>query len=228
MKPIDRPLPEIAYIVARSVPGGVIGCENRLPWKLRTDMQFFRSITTDHVIIMGRKTYESLGRPLPNRLNIVLSRNGGEDQDNLIWANSKEMALYLADFYSISKDKDRIMVIGGQKIYEVFQDLFTKIYLTEVFCNIDCGDAFFKVGFNKREWNTIENKNYPISEGDEFPFMISVLEKRRKYVRHRDISDFYVNNFVEKVGRNLPKLEENLRILTNKPEKQILLPLAAA
>ena len=68
-------MPPVCFIVARSLGGSVIGCEGRLPWKLKTDLARFRSLTSRHAVIMGRKTYDSIGKPLPNRLNVVVSRS---------------------------------------------------------------------------------------------------------------------------------------------------------
>ncbi|MCJ2128483.1 dihydrofolate reductase [Methylobacterium sp. E-045] len=225
MKPIDRPMPPIAYIVARSSPGGVIGCENNLPWRLKTDMKFFRSVTEGNVVIMGRKTFESLGRPLPNRTNIVLSNKPGRDLENLIWVRTPEMALFLADFFSIIKDRRQIIVMGGAQIYELFDKLFTKIYLTEVFHDFKNGDAFFKNKFDMREWSVIGRKNYVASDVDQYDFQISVLERKLKYTRNRDISEFYSQSNTDIIGKNLPNFTEKLRKPGGIYEEQFPLPL---
>lgn len=226
MKPIERLMPSISYIVARSSPGGVIGCENQLPWKLKTDMKFFRSVTQGHVVIMGRKTFESLGRPLPNRTNIVLSTEKGAHFENTIWVNTREMALYIADFYSIIAGKSEIFVIGGAQIYKVFDQLFTKIYLTEVFHHFPNGDAYFNTKFDLREWDVIQNQKHTASELDEFDFQILVMDKKRKYTRVRNISEFYVDNEVPQIKKDLPKLTKNLSSDTLGVEEQISLPFA--
>ncbi|WP_375456985.1 dihydrofolate reductase [uncultured Methylobacterium sp.] len=228
MKPIERIMPSISYIVARSNPGGVIGCENQLPWRLKTDMKFFRSVTENHVVIMGRKTLESLGRPLPKRVNIVLSSKKGVDTENLLWADSKEMALYLADFISILKESSQIIVIGGAQIYGLFRDLFTKIYLTEVFHNFEKGDAYFAEQFDMREWNSIENRDYKKSEFDEFDFSISILERKIKYTRHRKLEDFFVAESMDQTRERIEEFREKFRRTKQLDERQILLPLLVA
>lgn len=212
MKPIPRPMPSISYIVARSNPGGVIGCENRLPWKLRTDMKFFRKVTEGHVVIMGRKTYESLGRPLPNRMNIVLSRSAEANKDNLLWVDTLESALYAADIYSILNECPEIIVIGGAQIYQIFSELFTKIYLTEVYHHFASGDAYFNTQFDKREWETVERISHTASDVDEHDFTISVMVRKRKYIRHRADSEFFVGNDHGDIRSLLPRVREKLRI----------------
>ncbi|MGI9464727.1 MAG: dihydrofolate reductase, partial [Aestuariivirgaceae bacterium] len=89
-------MPSISFIVARSYPGNVIGCENELPWSLKTDLKNFRTITTGHVVVMGRKTLESIGKPLPNRTNVVLSREESKKSNGVYWAGNVEDALFIA------------------------------------------------------------------------------------------------------------------------------------
>jgi dihydrofolate reductase len=214
--------------VARSNPGGVIGCENTLPWKLRTDMKFFRSVTENHVVIMGRKTLDSLGRPLPKRLNIVISSKPGIDTDNLFWASSPENALFIADFLSILHGMNKIIVIGGAQIYKAFKDQFTRIYLTEVFHEFPCGDAYFDEKFNLREWDLISKTRYEASELDEFDFEISILDRKRRFTRHRQLSEFYVNENLDKLRNDFDKFSD--RFCSPRPDKadQIKLPLKVA
>src|SRR5664279_4827418 len=134
-------LPSISYVVARSSPEDIIGCDNKLPWHLRSDLKRFKEITSNHVIIMGRLTHESIGKPLPNRISIVLTREPTFDQRNsfwnfndttLLWANNRETALFLADVISIQKQQEEFFVIGGTYMFEIFKDLFNRVYLTEV------------------------------------------------------------------------------------------------
>lgn len=183
-------MPSIAYVVARSHPQHVIGCENKLPWRLRTDIRFFRSVTEHHAIIMGRRTFDSIGHPLADRVNIVLSRHLGNDGNNLFWVNSREDALFLADFYSIKLDRTQLLIIGGAEVYKMYSDLVNKVFLTEVFSDFPEGDAFFHESFDRRKWNVVEERNYEASDSDQFPFKISVLERRMRTVRQRDINEF--------------------------------------
>jgi len=183
-------MPSISFIVARSVPGNVIGCDNRIPWHLRTDLRNFKKVTTNHVVIMGRKTFDSIGRPLPDRINIVISRQRSSNLGGVQVASGRESALYIADYYSIMNGWNDIFVAGGGLIYSEFEKLFNKIYLTEVCADRIMGDAFFKNRFDRRSWRLVEQEKYPASEMDEFPFVISVLEKKDKTPRFRALSDF--------------------------------------
>src|SRR5277367_244237 len=134
-------LPSISFIVARSYPGNVIGYKNRLPWHLKSDLRRFRQITTGHAIILGRATFDSIGRVLPNRTNVVLSKNPRhanveglaiDEETNLYWTSTREDALHYADLVSIIRGKHDIFIIGGQTMYTLFHDLVNKVYLTQV------------------------------------------------------------------------------------------------
>ena len=183
-------LPSVSSIVARSYPDHIIGDDNQLPWKLRTDLQHFRRTTDGKAVIMGRKTFESIGRPLPNRYNIVLSRNLGVDASNLIWAKDVRSALYFADFFSIAKGNREFFVIGGAQMYSLFFDYINKIYLTEVFSNIIRGDARFDFDFSNSEWKTIKEDEFPSTNHDQYPFRVSVKRKKIGLLREEMIEKF--------------------------------------
>jgi dihydrofolate reductase len=197
-------LPSISYIVARSRPGSIIGRKNELPWHLRTDLQRFKRYTFGHAIIMGRKTYLSIGRPLPGRVNIVLSRRSEFDAANsfwhrgdtvLLWVENLESALFFADVMSIAKEKSDFFVIGGAEMYRIFGELFNKVYLTEVLTKRvlrrEPDDAVFEYKFDGRKWKTIESSIVPAGLSDDFPSKFSILERKAKQVRYLDVEDFY-------------------------------------
>ena len=185
-------LPSIAFIVARSFKGNVIGCDNELPWRLRTDLRRFRRLTLDHAVIMGRKTLDSIGHPLDGRLNIVVTRDErSANNPDLIFSNNREGALFWADHYSIRHQKDDFFVMGGEGAYDLFRDLYYKIFLTEVFCGEIDGDAFFHEQFDRRKWKLIEEEDHPASELDEYPFRYITYERKRSYTRIREINEFY-------------------------------------
>ena len=185
-------LPSIAFIVARSSQAHVIGCDNKLPWRLRTDLRRFRKLTLDHAVIMGRKTLDSIGHPLDRRLNIVVTREErNTNNPNLIFANNRESALFWADHYSILHNKDDFFVMGGEHAYKLFRDIYYKIYLTEVFCGNIQGDAHFHKKFDRRRWKIIEEEDHPASENDDYPFRYLTYERRMKYTRIREINEFY-------------------------------------
>lgn len=183
-------MPSATSIVARSFPDHVIGVENRLPWHLRTDLKLFKKRTEGHAIIMGRKTFESLGKPLKNRVNIVVSRTPVEDYDNVKWAVDPSTALLLADAYSIYFRKREFFIIGGENIYELFFNIINEVWLTEVFCGRLNGDAKFDASFDSAEWKYRSERDFPKSEGDDWPFRISWLVRRKKEHRERSKDDF--------------------------------------
>ena len=126
----------IALVVAMA-ENRVIGKENKLIWHLPADLKFFKNLTTGHPIIMGRKTYESIGKPLPNRTNIIITRQADFTAEGCLVAHSLTEALMMAQ----QLDSD-IFVIGGAEIYKQAMFLADTIYLTEVHHTFE-GDTFF-------------------------------------------------------------------------------------
>ncbi|MBB4195548.1 dihydrofolate reductase [Rhizobium aethiopicum] len=191
-------MPSATSIVARSYPDNIIGVENRLPWHLRTDLQLFKRRTSGHAIIMGRKTFESLGnRPLPNRTNIILSRSEIlSNSPDIRWARDVETALLFADVSSIIAGKLEFFVIGGEQIYKIFERYINQVFLTEVFCGPINGDAKFETDFekdavgSKSEWKRGFEDEYPKSEHDQFPFRITRYERRKPEHRFKSKEEF--------------------------------------
>lgn len=130
---------ETIIIVAVS-ENDAIGKDNKLLFHLKEDMQNFKRLTTSNVVIMGRKTYESIGKPLKDRINIVISRSDNKDEGNLIWVRSLEEAMKKAKEY----EKD-IYIIGGGSIYKeaLEKDIVDKIYLTRIKKRVNDADTFF-------------------------------------------------------------------------------------
>jgi dihydrofolate reductase len=203
MKPVLLTLPSISYVVARSLPGYVIGNENRLPWHLQSDLKRFKKITIGHPIIMGRKTHLSIGRPLPGRANIVLSRKADQNIDNdfwrktetsVVWAGNLASALYFADVISIAREQQDIFVIGGAEMYNIFYKLFNKIYLTEVLTGKQLpGDATFGFRIDKRQWETFADDSLAAGPHDQYPSRFRILERKRKWVRYVEVNEFYTD-----------------------------------
>ncbi len=199
MKNVKRVrMPSATSVVARSYPDQIIGIENRLPWHLRTDLKLFKKRTEGHAIIMGRKTFESIGKPLPNRKNIILSREI-LDEDNsgdLIWVNNPETALFLADVHSIILGKKQFFVIGGEKIYSIFSRFINKVFVTDVFCGNMNGDAKFEEDFReietdgKSKWIIKDEQEYPRSEQDDHPFRVSCYMRRKPHHRYKTKEEF--------------------------------------
>lgn len=187
-------MPSAVSVVARSYPDRIIGIENRLPWHLGTDLKNFRALTQGHVIVMGRKTFDSIGKPLPKRINIVLSREKIPDSESVKWVNNLETALLLADYYSILMDKSQFFVIGGENIYSLFEKHIHKIFLTDVFTGNINGDAKFDFEFPSDEWYFKYEKEFPVSDIDDFSFRISYLVRRRWKHRQRFIDEYKSSN----------------------------------
>ncbi len=132
-------------LIAAFAEEGVIGKDGKIPWTLKEDLKHFRNKTEGCSVVMGRKTYESIGRPLPNRLNIVMTKNPKMLEGVKEVSNRKE-ALEIASTYS-----NEVFIIGGEKIYEEFLPMATKMYLTKIDIKTK-GDAFFpKWNVNDRE-----------------------------------------------------------------------------
>jgi dihydrofolate reductase len=131
---------ELAIIVAVA-ENGVIGNNNTLPWKLPEDLQNFKRITMGKPLVMGRKTYESIGRPLPGRTNIVVTRNASFRAAGVQVAHSLDEALAMASDIAAGTGVEEVMVMGGAEIYAATIPRADRLYLTEVHASVE-GDAF--------------------------------------------------------------------------------------
>ncbi|MBU3577007.1 dihydrofolate reductase [Polynucleobacter sp. UK-Kesae-W10] len=154
--------PAISMIVARS-RNHVIGRDNQMPWKISADLQFFKRVTMGHPVIMGRKTWESIGRPLPGRRNIVVSRNA----DYL--ANGAELADSLDEALNRLGDSPRVFVIGGEQLFTQAFDKADQLFITEIAIDVEGGDTFFEVP-NPDAWNVIE-RTPGFENGIDFEFV---------------------------------------------------------
>jgi dihydrofolate reductase len=143
--------PQSVVLVAAVADNGVIGANGELPWHLPEDLAHFKRVTTGNVVVMGRRTFESIGRPLPRRTNIVVTRQPGWAADGVISASSLDEALELAEDY----DGD-VMVIGGGQIYALAMPLADNQVLTEVHCSPE-GDAVYPP-FDRSEWDETERE----------------------------------------------------------------------
>ena len=150
--------PQSVVLVAAVADNGVIGADGELPWHLPEDLAHFKRVTTGTVVIMGRKTFESIGRPLPRRTNIVVTRQPGWSADGVITASSLDEALETAEEY----DGDA-MVIGGAQIYALALPLADAQVLTEVHQEPD-GDVLYPP-FDRAEWEETEREK---GEGCDF------------------------------------------------------------
>jgi dihydrofolate reductase len=140
-------MPAISMIVARS-RNHVIGKDNQMPWKISADLQFFKKVTMGYPIIMGRKTWESIGRPLPGRRNIVVSRNVNYLALGAELVGSLEQALD-----SLNEFK-RVFVIGGQQLFNQAFPLADELFITEIELQVD-GDTYFEIP-DPSDWQEID------------------------------------------------------------------------
>lgn len=162
---------EIALLVA-AAENGAIGKDNALLWRLRDDLKLFKQRTLNHAVIMGRKTYDSIGKPLPGRLNIVISRNPSLDLPGCTLASTLPEAFKIA---AAAYPEKEIFVIGGGKIYELAAPYATKIYLTRVHASPE-GDTFFDTT-PYANWKETERISLPASEHNEYSAEVITLEK---------------------------------------------------
>mgnify|MGYP003288763180 FL=1 len=151
----------ISIIVACS-ENNVIGKDNGLIWRLSNDLKRFKALTTGHAIVMGRKTFESIGRPLPNRRNIILSKNL-EAMDGCEIMRSADEVQELAK----STDEE-FFIIGGGQVYEQFLPFADKLYLTLVHTEAE-GDTFFPA-LNRDEWTEVARESFKADEKNEFDY----------------------------------------------------------
>ncbi|WP_043319455.1 dihydrofolate reductase [Microbulbifer sp. HZ11] len=158
----------VAMIVAMA-RNRAIGRGNALPWKISGDLQFFKRTTLGKPVIMGRKTFESIGRPLPGRVNIVVTRNPDWQAEGVEVVPSLEAALELADRRAQAERMDELMVIGGAEIYRQALPLATRLYITEVDAEVE-GDAFFPKF--AEDWKEVARDCYPASERDEYNYCL--------------------------------------------------------
>ncbi len=166
---------KISLIVAVS-RNGVIGIDNQLPWHLPEDLKYFKSVTMGKPIIMGRKTYDSIGRPLPGRTNIVITRDSSWQAEGVEVAHTLAQAMTLGRLACANAGADEAMVIGGEQIYRMTLPAADRLYLTEVQAEVE-GDAFFPE-FDAKEWQQVSEQLPEIT--DTHPYRYLVLERIKK------------------------------------------------
>ncbi len=148
----------------------VIGKDNALPWSMPADLKHFRDLTRAHPVIMGRKTYESIGRPLPDRTNIILTR------DPLWRAEHCMTAHTAAEAVAAAGDAPEIMVIGGEQVFRMFLSMAQKMYLTLIDADFD-GDTTFPE-WNPDEWRETAREAHPADAANPHPYTFLTLERK--------------------------------------------------
>ena len=158
----------ISIVVAAS-ENHVIGARGELPWRLPDDLKRFKAVTIGKPIVMGRKTWDSIGRPLPGRQNIVITRQTD------FAANGCEVVSAVDEALAVAGDAAEIMVIGGSQIYDLLLPRAKRLYLTRVHAELE-GDAFFPE-ISDTEWRLVGEEQHPADERNEHAFSFRVYER---------------------------------------------------
>ncbi len=163
-------------LIAAVARNGVIGRDNDLPWKLSGDLRWFKSRTLGKPILMGRRTWESLGRPLPGRTSIVISRNALTLPDGVQHCRTLDDAIALGHAVAGRDGAEEVMVIGGAQLYAAAFPRASRLYLTEVEADVE-GDTFFPE-WDESGWREVESIAGIARDGDTHGFRHRVLERR--------------------------------------------------
>ena len=164
--PVKHPRISVIAALARN---RVIGIENRLPWKLPEDLAHFKALTLGHPILMGRKTFESLGRPLPGRRNILITRNPNYQSPGC------EIAVSIADAIALCARADEFFFIGGAELYKQVLPVVDRLYLTEVQIEVQ-GDAWFPE-FDRTTFTEISRVHNLGEKGDPLHFDYVIYDR---------------------------------------------------
>ncbi len=148
---------------------GAIGKDGKLPWHLSDDLKHFKALTLHHPILMGRKTFESIGRPLPDRRNLVLTRNEDWAEPGTVRVASMDDAIRLAE-------GDELMVIGGAQVYALALPLAHRLVMTRVNTVVKDADTYFPY-VNSSHWKETEEVSFKKGSDNEFSFTIRILER---------------------------------------------------
>lgn len=163
----ERPVISLIWAMTRT---GVIGKNNTLPWRLPADLQQFRRLTTGHHIIMGRKNYEDIAKPLPGRTSIVVTRQDGYTAPGCVVVHSVEAALK-----AVGQDTE-IFVIGGADIYRQTLSMAQRLYITEIDTDI-AGDVYFP-DFDRSAWREASRVSHMPDVRNPYPYSFILLERR--------------------------------------------------
>lgn len=162
----------LSIIVAVS-DNGVIGTEGKLPWNLPSEMAYFRQTTVGHPIIMGRVTHESIGKALPDRLNVVITRDRAyKAAKGCTVVSSLQSALSLPEI----RTADEVFIIGGESINQQALPITDRLYLTRVAAHIK-GDKFFR--YDPKDWQQVWSQKHKADKDNKYDYEFTVLERRK-------------------------------------------------
>lgn len=165
---------KLAMIVAMA-ENRVIGRDNKLPWYLPNDLKYFKQVSMGKPILMGRKTYDSIGKPLPGRTNIVITRNPEWQAEGVKVVHSLEQALALAESIAEIDGAEELMVIGGDQIYQSALPRCDRLYLTEVHAEVE-GDAYFP-DFDREQFKELARERFEAEGPNPYAYSFVVLER---------------------------------------------------
>lgn len=161
----------VSFIVAKS-ENNVIGVNNKLPWHLKDDLQNFKKLTMGHHILMGRKTFESIGRALPGRMSLVVSSEQRANQENVLWFPSIFRAIKQAE----RNGETELFIIGGEKIFKSALSLVDRIYLSEVKVDIK-GDVYFPP-LSLKNWKKVSEQSFSKNADNDYDFVFQILDRK--------------------------------------------------
>jgi dihydrofolate reductase len=159
-------------LIAALSTNGVIGRNNQVPWRLSTDLRRFKALTMGHHLIMGRKTFESVGRPLPGRINVVVTRQAGYAPPGVTVVHSLDDAVRVA---AEAGDREAF-IAGGAEIYAQSLHSADRMYLTRVHAEVE-GDTWFPEFDDVTEWHLADAEHFEADEKNEFPFSFLTYER---------------------------------------------------
>jgi len=159
----------ISFVAAMS-KNRVIGKNNKIPWSMPADVRHMRKMIEGKPLIMGRKTHESIGRPLPDRKNIILTRDKSYKSKGCIVVHTQEEALKAAE------GAEEVIIFGGEEIYRMFLPKANRMYLTIIDAEVE-GDAFFPE-YDKKEWKVVEKKEHKADEENKHDYTFITLQRK--------------------------------------------------
>lgn len=163
-------------LIAAVAENGVIGRAGDLPWRIKSELQYFKKTTLGKILIHGRRSFDALGKPLPGRDNIVITRDKEYTAPDALIVHSIEEALVLARKISLEKNIDDIFIVGGAEIYKATLPKADRLYLTEIHLKPE-GDTFFP-DFNRDEWQESRREFHTALPGEAADYTITVLERK--------------------------------------------------
>jgi dihydrofolate reductase len=162
---------KLSMIAALST-NNAIGLNNEIPWRLSTDLKRFKSLTMGHHLLMGRKTYESVGKPLPGRITVVITRQEDFAPEGVTVVHSLEEAIRVAAL----ANEDEAFIAGGAEIYALSMHRADRMYLTRVHAEVK-GDTFFPDFDDVSEWHLTDSEHFDADEKNEYPFSFLTYDR---------------------------------------------------